>query len=277
MQILPETLQRLKETELAILIEFDRICSQIGVSYSLSSGTLLGAVRHGGFIPWDDDIDVAMLREDYNKFLAEGQKRLPDNLFIQTYETDEYHPHYFGKIRDLSTVLIDFSNQKLPMKNGVYIDIFPIDGVSSSPMVRRLDNTLLWIIWLVKYSHTLVKTGKHNRQFKMTVKRMLNPLARIIGIQNLNRWETIIRTRHNLTGSQLTFGDISVPPCPLKPVELMPLSLFYNPVSTQFEKRAFQAIQDHHTYLSVMYGDYMQFPPLDKRTSSHDLICLVLN
>lgn len=94
MRINPKILRKLKDTELKILIEFDRVCKQLGINYTLSSGTLLGAVRHKGFIPWDDDIDVAMLRDDYNKFITEGQQLLPKHFFIQTYETDKWYRLY---------------------------------------------------------------------------------------------------------------------------------------------------------------------------------------
>ena len=83
----PELL-RIQETELEILIKFDEVCRESGLEYFLDAGTLLGAVRHGGFIPWDDDIDVGMPRRDYDKFLEIGQKRLGDSFFLQSRETD---------------------------------------------------------------------------------------------------------------------------------------------------------------------------------------------
>ena len=83
MKLSPETIRQLQKKQLEILLEFDKAARKMGVSYTLSSGTLWGAVRHGGFIPWDDDADVAMLREDYERLWKEGQKHLPDYLFIQ--------------------------------------------------------------------------------------------------------------------------------------------------------------------------------------------------
>ena len=86
MELNEEILHKLQRKQLEILLEFDRVCNEMGLNYSISSGTLLGAIRHKGFIPWDDDVDVVMLREDYEKFLEEGKRYLPKNYFIQTYE-----------------------------------------------------------------------------------------------------------------------------------------------------------------------------------------------
>ena len=183
MEISPEILQKLKDKEFKNLLEFDRVCKQLGINYTLSSGTLLGAVRHGGFIPWDDDIDVAMLREDYNKFIAEGQQLLPEHLFIQTYETDKNYPLNFSKIRDVSTVLIEYCTRNLQMKNGAYIDIFPIDKVSSNSIVRWFDNMLLSLISAIKFSCTIEFAEKSSSRFRGMIRRILFPLARIIGTQ----------------------------------------------------------------------------------------------
>jgi len=268
-----QTLQKLKDTELRILIEFDKVSRQLGINYTLSSGTLLGAVRHKGFIPWDDDIDVAMLREDYNKFISEGQQLLPEHIFIQTYETDKKYPLNFAKIRDTSTVLIEYSTQNLHMKNGVYIDIFPIDRVSSNKMIRWMDNQILSLILAIKYSSTVEWAKKSSSRFRSIMHVILLPLARLIGTQNLNRWETFIRVKNNKGKNKFTYGDrFLLPLNRLKDIMLMPIDVFYFYEDILFENRKFKAIKDWHTYLTVIYGDYMKLPPRDKRISLHDFI-----
>lgn len=265
-------LQKLKEREFEILLEFDRVCKQLGINYTLSSGTLLGAVRHKGFIPWDDDIDVAMLREDYNKFIAEGQQLLLQHLFIQTYETDKNYPLNFSKIRDASTVLIEYCNRNLQMKNGVYIDIFPIDKVSSNSIVRWFDNMLLSLISVIKFSCTIEFAEKSSSRFRGTIRRILFPLARIIGTQRLNRLETFIRVKNNKAENVYTYYErhYNTPPYRLKRKDLMEISIFEDLVDIEFEGRCFKAVKEKHKYLTLFYGDYMQLPPIEKRVSAHD-------
>lgn len=152
MELNEEILHKLQRKQLEILLEFDRVCNEMRLNYSISSGTLLGAIRHKGFIPWDDDVDVVMLREDYEKFLEEGKRYLPKNYFIQTYENDKNYPHNFVKIVDISTTLREGYTSNIDMINGIFIDIFPIDRVSSNKIIRRIDNLLLSIIYLVKHS-----------------------------------------------------------------------------------------------------------------------------
>jgi len=276
--ISPAMLQQLKDTELEILVDFDRVCKLLGVEYSISSGTLLGAVRHQGFIPWDDDIDVSLRREDYDKFIAAGQALLRDNLFIQTYETDGNYPFNFGKIRDTSTVLIVYSTQKLNMKNGISIDIFPIDRVSSNKFVKWVDNIALSIILAIKFSCTAEWAKTSKSRFRGIMRRLLLPLARLIGTRKLNRLETYVRVKNNKKGNEYTYGDnYFLPPKLYNNIKMMPIALFDNYIAMDFEHIEFKAINNFHTYLTATYGDYMQLPPEEKQISLQDLIELKFN
>ena len=268
-----DTLKKLQNSELGILCEFDKVCKQLGVNYTLSSGTLLGAVRHGGFIPWDDDIDVAMLRKDYNKFIAEGQELLSKHLFIQTYETDKNYPLNFGKIRDVSTVLIEYSTQNLKMKNGVYIDIFPIDRVSTNSLIRWFDNMILSLISAVKFSCTIEFAKVSSSRFRRLVRKILFPLARIIGTQRLNKIETFIRVKNNKKYNQYTYAERYMGPAyRLKKEMLMNIDIFKNNGKIRFENNEFSAIMEWDVYLTIMYDNYMKLPPKDERKSHHDFI-----
>lgn len=122
-----EQLEQLKSIELEMLKAFIKACDMLNVKYFLLGGTLLGAVRHKGFIPWDDDIDVGMLREDYEIFIAKGASYLPDNLFIQNVYSDENYTMCFSKIRNNNTTFIESTVSHLKMNHGVFIDIFPLD------------------------------------------------------------------------------------------------------------------------------------------------------
>ena len=118
----------LQKIEFGILKEFIRICEILNLKYYIVCGSALGAVKYGGFIPWDDDIDVALPREDYEVFLCEAPKYLPEHLFLQTYKTDPKIPVIYAKLRNSNTTYIENSCKSIDMNHGIYIDIFPLDG-----------------------------------------------------------------------------------------------------------------------------------------------------
>ena len=127
MELTSDQIQGLRKTELALLDEFSRVCSELGLRWFLVQGSLLGAVRHGGFIPWDDDIDVGMMRADHERFVREAQKLLPEWCFLQTHKTDPGYMQCYSKLRDSRTVFWETTYKNIDMNHGVYIDIFPFD------------------------------------------------------------------------------------------------------------------------------------------------------
>lgn len=118
----------LQQTEFHILQEFIRICTELNLTYYLVCGSALGAVKYSGFVPWDDDIDVALPRPDYTVFLKQAPALLEDRLFLQNYQTDPAFPAIYSKLRDSHTTFIEKTSASLPINHGVYIDIFPLDG-----------------------------------------------------------------------------------------------------------------------------------------------------
>ena len=120
-----------------LLIEFDRVCRKIGVEYFLCAGSLLGYVRHGGFIPWDDDVDIGMLRADYDRLLAEGPKEFGEDFFLQTRETDPNIPYVYSKLRLNNTEYFTDYTYDRDFHKGISIDIFPHDYVSNDLKERE--------------------------------------------------------------------------------------------------------------------------------------------
>ena len=123
-------LEELHQIELDMLKEIDRICRRENIQYYLAGGTLLGAVRHKGFIPWDDDIDIAMARDEYERFLKVMKKERHPYLKIFAMEFDKEYQYTFAKVVDTRTRLIEEIGKDLP-DMGVFIDIFPIDGLGN--------------------------------------------------------------------------------------------------------------------------------------------------
>lgn len=118
----------LQEKELELLVVFDDICRRLNLNYYLVCGSALGAAKYGGFIPWDDDIDVAMPRPAYEIFVQEAQKILTPPYFLQNYHFEKNVPHIFSKLRNVNTTYIEKSVSHLDINHGVGIDIFPLDG-----------------------------------------------------------------------------------------------------------------------------------------------------
>ena len=123
-----EQLQKMQEVEIDLFKAFIEVCQKLQLKYYLLGGTLLGAVRHKGFIPWDDDIDVGMPRKDYEIFIQKAQDLLPEHYFVQTLYSEPTIPYNFCKIRNSNTTFVEYSIKKLNINHGVYIDVFPLDG-----------------------------------------------------------------------------------------------------------------------------------------------------
>ncbi|MEE0914256.1 MAG: LicD family protein [Ruminococcus sp.] len=128
----------LQKCEFDILKIFIDICDRLKLKYFLVCGSALGAVKYKGFIPWDDDIDVALLRPDYELFLKEAPKLLPKNIFLQNYKSDKKFPTIYSKLRNSDTTYIETSSAKLPINHGIYIDIFPLDGYPEKKLKQNI-------------------------------------------------------------------------------------------------------------------------------------------
>ena len=132
------TLQEHQEVLLELLAEFDRVCRKNDIKYILFAGSALGAIRHHGFIPWDDDLDVALLREDYDKLMKLDSSEWNTAYYMQC-EYSEHWPLYFSKLRKNNTTCLEKYHPKdNEIHQGIYIDIFPIDNASDNPLIRKV-------------------------------------------------------------------------------------------------------------------------------------------
>lgn len=136
-----EDLRRMQLIQVELLEEVDRICMKHGIHYSVEGGTLLGAIRHKGFIPWDDDVDIAMVRSEYEKFCAVCNKEMDkEKYFFQNHETDPEYRWGYAKVLKNGTSYIRYGQEHLKMKRGVYVEIFPMDGIPNGRITKALFN-----------------------------------------------------------------------------------------------------------------------------------------
>jgi len=148
-----EELRRMQLIQVELLQEVDRICRKYHISYSVEGGTLLGVVRHKGFIPWDDDVDIAMVRSEYRKFCRACEKELnKEKYFFQTHDTDPEYRWGYAKVLKNGTSFVRYGQEHMKMKRGVYVEIFPMDGIPKKPLEKAVFNTLRVCCRKVMYS-----------------------------------------------------------------------------------------------------------------------------
>lgn len=256
------TLQEQQKIILNILKYFHDFCTKHNIMYSLSGGTLIGAVRHKGFIPWDDDVDIYMLRDDYNKFVETWQK--------------ETHPHYtlslledikgfltgeITKIFDDNTVLIDKNGRQSPL----FIDIFIYDGVPNNPK----------LIYQVMKKHRRLKlrfTSCKKRWLRAKNNTLKQKLFKRLSYYFFNRMNENINTfiqEHPICDSDyigLLLTDYGG-----WERSYMPKKYFSDVVYLEFEGEMYPCMNGYDEHLTMYYGDYMQLPPKEEQIPKHTL------
>lgn len=253
-----------KKIELAILKELDIICKENNLKYYLAYGTLLGAVRHKGFIPWDDDIDVWMPREDYEKFLRICAGKTINDKYRVLSMHDKDYIYAFAKMVDIRTLV----EEKWMLTNilGVYIDIFPLDILPINEKHRkRYINKLL----LAHYG--LLMSTRENKKRKTLLVSVLSRLAyyplRIFGYRRwLNRVDKL--SRKYQSNEKRYIGNVSIDSYIAK--ECYRAECFEDGVRLRFEDAEFAVPKNYEKILNTIYGDYMQLPPLEKRIKKHE-------
>ena len=257
---------KLHELQLKIALEIQRICEQNGLRYFLVYGTLLGAVRHGGFIPWDDDMDVGMLREDYDAFVQACERDLRPEFLLQTWDTDPSYPFPAGKIRLKGT----HTGEKFAPgdgEDGIYVDIFPFDAVPDGALARRANGWLRFVgkrlLWMKKGYGRCIRDESRGQRLKYGVAATA---VRFIPYAWLKRCmeRTLLcrrgsRTRYVAAPGEYPFAKECIDRGWAEELE---------PVA--FEGGTLPAFRASDAYLRKLYGDYMTPPPPEQR-HTHEL------
>lgn len=256
--------EKLKQIELDLLKIFAEICDNNNLKYFLIGGTLLGAVRHKGFIPWDDDIDVGMPRKDYEKFIKIAQKQLPEYIFLQTNKTDPKYPQNFAKLRNCNTTFIETAVKNLKINHGIYIDVFPFDAVPNDKFKQKVilfKSKLLSV--RIQELYTVENIGAVKSLRNKVIINLLKlfyhtPYDAVRAKEKLNRNYENIKTDYlfNFSGA---WGK----------KEISPRIWFDESIKLQFQDCMFSCPKRYDEYLNRIYGDYMRYPPVEQRVSHH--------
>lgn len=249
----------LKKIQISILEEVHKFCENSGLKYFLAFGTLLGAVRHKGYIPWDDDIDLIMPRPDYERFVKEFKHPYLDVFHFYSKRQDLIP---FCKVYDTRTTFIEESAINY-LCLGVNIDIFPFDGVSSdiNTAKKHIDRINVWN----KISEYKKMTVKHKRNFYKNV-----ILFCIQALLVFIPYEFVIKRICNLM-KYYDYNESEYVTHLFEPnyKRIMSKTYYQDFVLMDFEGKKFYGLKHYHEYLSTYFGDYMQLPPVEKRISHH--------
>lgn len=249
--------RRLQLRLLDNLIDIDRVCRENNLTYYLLAGTMLGAVRHQGFIPWDDDLDIGMPRKDYDRFFEIAKQCLPEYLELKNYTSHPNYSWWFMKIEDKRTTLVE--KKHFNYTGGVFIDIFPLDGVTKNVFSQRLHFERVKYINKLRYFRYR-DPYKHGRGIRSWPSRIVNYLYSRDFLQR--KIEKLIRQYDYETSTLVCDHDGGT-------TSLMPKANFGIPTPIMFEGKVFMGCEKPHDYLKSVYGDYMIIPPENKRATHH--------
>ena len=253
----PIPLSELKRLQLSILDDIDGFCSQNGIRYYLAHGTLLGAIRHDGYIPWDDDIDIWMPRPDYDRFMGSFKSERAPWLRPIDFKHDPAYRLPFGKVHDIRTVM----DEELYDENGygVFVDIFPLDGFSGTHQINK--GRFLRTLLNVKRSRWS-PARSFAKNIAMSVARLLLfwlSVGAVLRKLDSNAREKPYDGAESVIVATIVDIDKAV----------FPAAAFSSSSRHVFEGRFLPVPIDWDAILRALFGDYMTPPPPDKRTSTH--------
>jgi len=262
-----EYLDKLHEVQIEILDEIDRICKENNITYFLVGGTMLGAVRHNGFIPWDDDVDIGMLRADYDRFkeLCLNSDVLNKKYFLHCLDTDKNYWLPFMKVRKNNTTFGEKFIKNLDTHKGIFVDIFPYDNVKyeknffqkiRSFLILNIENAVLC-------KHKLKKANNCRRKIAVKSLMMLS-LNQLYKFQNY-----LFNIKINKNTKYIVCFIAGGNPAD----ETLERKRVFPVKEMEFEGKMYPCIKDYDYYLKRVYGDYMKLPPKNKRvTHSPEII-----
>ena len=262
MEYTQESLHAIQNIELDILKEVIRVCEENQIEYFAHAGTTLGAMRHQGFIPWDDDIDIAMMRGDYNRFLSIAPQKLKSGYILQHFLVEPNTPTYFAKVRKEGTLFVEGYCENIPMNKGIYIDIMPFDympDANQSLERYRRKVVLANNLFIAKTTPCVTfEKNKIKKSIKQLVRSVLHtamiPVSKEILYKNLDN--SIREFEHSPTK---TIGTRALPECVYKYSDVFPLK------NGKFEDISIKVPNNPDVILTATYGDWRKLPPKEKQ------------
>lgn len=246
-----------------LLIKFHKLCQENNLKYSLAYGTLLGAVRHKGYIPWDDDIDVMMPREDYNKLLS-IKKSIETNDYYLLDCNDKRYNLLFAKFVDKNTFLKFENEDRYNDDIGLFIDIFPIDylGNTEDEVVKLYNKTKIKKLLLISAQWKRFFKNKLYGFKRNIIRFLFFVLSRFVSSKKL-----VIKIEQQIPKNKTNYAGCLSAVSTSKPIYKS--EIFSEYIELEFEKYKFSCIKNFDAFLTIRYGNYMELPPVEKRFGHH--------
>ncbi|MEG0328534.1 MAG: LicD family protein [Erysipelothrix sp.] len=269
-----ELIREMQLNELYLLKEFSKFCKKYEIPFTLDFGSILGAVRHEGFIPWDDDIDIAILRWDYNKFLKLAKNWNHQDIFVQNFETDEYFVHSFTRLRLNKSLALQDEWSHLDVHHGIFIDIFPYDAIPNNEVEMIQHEKEIFEIQKAKLKR--VKLLKEKNLIKWKSAKDDHDLC-MRSLRELNEMQTEVMSRFNYDVerndlvSHMTQGFESYFE------NRRTVNDILDSKDMIFENLLMPIPNNYEGFLNNTYGDYLVLPPQTERFPHHGLIEVIIN
>lgn len=255
------SLREAQNIMLDILKNVHDLCEKHDIKYFLDAGTLIGAARHKGFIPWDDDVDIGMLREDYNKFLQIAKNELSDHLFLQTFETDKYYNIYPTpcKVRCNNTLFLEAGvKEDYRMNNGVFIDVLPYDSLPKHRFIYKIQRIISFNIlksfkMLRDKPERLSFKNRITFSFYRVVVKVFTSKRRLKFFDYLTKWNDV-NSEYMGYGVDTYWSQY-----------IYKKKDYFELIKLEFEGQQFYAPKNYDTILTQLYGDYMTPPKEEDR------------
>ncbi|MCR5060106.1 MAG: LicD family protein [Saccharofermentans sp.] len=264
-------LKQLQDVEFDILCKFDDFCRTNHIDYTLYAGTLLGAVRHKGFIPWDDDVDVAMTRGEYAKFCEAVAKSPIEEIYFENYQTDKSCGTSHGKLRKLNTIMLQGIEYEQCGRHEVFIDVFPLDKMSHDKGLSNKTRRLGRRIVMLTRSNVRLRSDSFA---KKAVRAMYKIIPAGIRFKSLNKCAESLRQLDRMITEDYEWCSMST----LNNIDTIRIGreIMESFSQVEFNGRMFKSVSDREGMLTQLYGDYMKLPPESDRVCTHNPVSVKL-
>lgn len=262
----------IQKKEKEILASFQTICKKYGLGYFAIGGTCIGAVRHKGFIPWDDDIDVAMPYEDYRKFLKVAEKELPDNLKIISDKNCRHFLANFFKIHDISTTFIEAGNEAFTDRYcGIFVDVFPVFYLPDNVFLRNM------LLYFIEFTNKLSIHARYpDSYFSSRVSKMMHKVLKPVVFGKTFNYYSILQEKilSKYDHKECRYLVFPWRGRPKKGLDFTYKEVFFaadfaETIDVSFDEVTISIPVGYDRYLKMDFGNYMELPPEEKRVGVH--------